>query len=55
MPPSSSARAFASPSGSANDIDAVSTATLTVTSATRAVRNGARRLARRLITPPEAR
>ena len=37
------------------DIDAVSTATLTVTSATRAVRNGARRLARRLITPPEAR
>ncbi len=38
-----------------NDIDAVSTATLTVTSATRAVRNGARRLARRFIVPPEAR
>jgi transcriptional regulator of nitric oxide reductase len=33
------------------DIDAVSTATLTVTSATRAVRNGARRLARQLLTP----
>lgn len=37
------------------DIDAVSTATLTVTSATRAVRNGSRRIARRLLTPPEAR
>jgi transcriptional regulator of nitric oxide reductase len=33
------------------DIDAVSTATLTVTSASRAVRNGARRLARQLLTP----
>jgi len=33
------------------DIDAVSTATLTVTSATRAVRNGARRLARQVLTP----
>lgn len=33
------------------DIDAVSTATLTVTSATRAIRNGARRLARQLLTP----
>lgn len=33
------------------DIDAVSTATLTVSSATRAVRNGARRLARQLLTP----
>ena len=37
------------------DIDAVSTATLTVTSATRAVRNGARRIARRFLVPPEAR
>lgn len=37
------------------DIDAISTATLTVTSATRAVRNGARRIARRFLTPPEAR
>lgn len=34
-----------------NDIDAVSTATLTVTSATRAVRNGARRAARQFLTP----
>lgn len=34
-----------------NDIDAVSTATLTVTSATRAVRNGARRVARQFLTP----
>jgi len=33
------------------DIDAVSTATITMTSATRAVRNGARRLARQLLTP----
>ena len=37
------------------DIDAVSTATITVTSATRAVRNGARRIARHFIVPPEAR
>ncbi len=37
------------------DIDAVSTATITVTSATRAVRNGARRIARQFIVPPEAR
>ena len=37
------------------DIDAISTATLTVTSATRAVRNGARRIARQFITPTEAR
>ena len=37
------------------DIDAVSTATLTVTSATRAVRNGARRMARQFLRPPEAR
>jgi NosR/NirI family nitrous oxide reductase transcriptional regulator len=33
------------------DIDAVSTATLTVTSTTRAVRNGARRIARRFLVP----
>ena len=37
------------------DIDAVSTATLTVTSATRAVRNGSRRIARQFLVPPEAR
>ena len=37
------------------DIDAVSTATITVSSATRAVRNGARRIARQFIVPPEAR
>jgi NosR/NirI family nitrous oxide reductase transcriptional regulator len=34
-----------------DDIDAVSTATITMTSATRAIRNGARRLARQLLTP----
>ncbi len=34
------------------DIDAVSRATLTVTSASRAVRNSARRIARQLLTPP---
>jgi NosR/NirI family nitrous oxide reductase transcriptional regulator len=34
------------------DIDAVSRATITVTSATRAVRNSARRVARALLTPP---
>jgi NosR/NirI family nitrous oxide reductase transcriptional regulator len=33
------------------DIDAVSRASISVTSATRAVRNGARRLARQLLTP----
>lgn len=37
------------------DIDAISTATLTVTSATRAVRNSARRIARQFLTPPESR
>lgn len=37
------------------DIDAVSRATITITSATRAVRNGARRLARQLLTPPPGR
>lgn len=36
------------------DIDAVSRATLSITSATRAVRNSARRVARQLLTPPEA-
>ena len=35
------------------DVDAVSRATMTVTSATRAIRNGARRLATKLLTPPE--
>ena len=34
------------------DIDAVSKATMTVSSATRAVRNSARRIARQLLTPP---
>jgi hypothetical protein len=34
------------------DIDAVSRATMTVSSATRAVRNSARRVARQLLTPP---
>jgi NosR/NirI family nitrous oxide reductase transcriptional regulator len=38
-----------------SDIYAVSRATMTITSATRAVRNGARRLARQLLTPPAAR
>jgi NosR/NirI family nitrous oxide reductase transcriptional regulator len=37
-----------------DDIDAISRATMTVGSATRAVRNGARRLARQLLTPPDA-
>jgi NosR/NirI family nitrous oxide reductase transcriptional regulator len=36
------------------DVDAVSRATITVTSATRAIRNSARRVARQLITPPPA-
>ena len=36
------------------DIDAISTATLSVASATRAVRNGARRIARAFLTPPGA-
>ena len=34
------------------DIDAVSRATITITSASRAVRNSARRIARQLLTPP---
>ena len=37
------------------DIDAVSTATLTVSSATRAARNSARRVARQLLAPPRPR
>jgi transcriptional regulator of nitric oxide reductase len=36
-----------------DDVDAVSRATLTVTSATRAIRNSARRLATALIRPPQ--
>lgn len=36
------------------DIDAVSRASITVGSATRAVRNSARRIARQLLSPPEA-
>lgn len=35
------------------DIDAVSRATMTVSSATRAIRNSARRVARQLLTPPK--
>ena len=34
------------------DVDAVSRATITITSAARAVRNSARRVARQLLTPP---
>jgi transcriptional regulator of nitric oxide reductase len=34
------------------DVDAVSTATITVTSSARAIRNGARRIARAYLTPP---
>jgi len=36
-----------------DDVDAVSRATMTVTSASRAIRNGARRLATKLLTPPD--
>lgn len=36
-----------------DDVDAVSRATMTVTSAARAIRNGSRRLAKQLLTPPE--
>ena len=36
-----------------DDIDAISTATMTVTSTTRAVRNGARRIARRFLSPED--
>jgi transcriptional regulator of nitric oxide reductase len=35
------------------DVDAVSRATITITSSSRAIRNGARRIARALLTPPE--
>ena len=38
-----------------SDVDAISTATLTVTSATRAIRNSARRIAKQFLTPPESR
>jgi transcriptional regulator of nitric oxide reductase len=34
------------------DVDAVSRATITITSSSRAIRNGARRVARALLTPP---
>ncbi len=34
------------------DVDAVSRASITIQSATRAIRNGARRVARQLLTPP---
>src|SRR5262245_18173741 len=34
------------------DVDAVSGATITITSSSRAIRNGARRIARALMTPP---
>ena len=36
------------------DIDAVSRATISMTSATRAVRNSARQVARQLLAPPES-
>lgn len=36
------------------DVDAVSRATISITSSSRAIRNGARRIARALMTPPEA-
>jgi transcriptional regulator of nitric oxide reductase len=36
-----------------DDVDAVSRATITNTSATRAIRNSARRIARQLLTPPQ--
>ena len=38
-----------------DDIDAISTATLTVTSTSRAVRNGARRMARQFLNPEDVR
>jgi transcriptional regulator of nitric oxide reductase len=37
-----------------NDIDAISRATITITSATRAIKNSARRVAKQLIAPPPA-
>ena len=36
------------------DIDAVSRASISITSASRAIRNSARRMARQFLTPPEA-
>jgi hypothetical protein len=36
------------------DVDAVARATMTIESSTRAIRNGARRIARALMTPPGA-
>jgi transcriptional regulator of nitric oxide reductase len=36
------------------DVDAVSSATITITSASRAIRNSARRVARALLAPPGA-
>ena len=38
-----------------DDVDAISRATISITSSSRAIRNGARRIARALMTPPEAR
>ena len=38
-----------------DDVDGVSRATITITSSSRAIRNGARRVARALMTPPESR
>lgn len=37
-----------------SDVDAISRATITVTSATRAIRNSARRVARAFLTPPSS-
>lgn len=37
------------------DVDGVTRATITITSSSRAIRNGARRIARALMTPPESR
>jgi len=37
-----------------SDVDAVSRASISITSASRAIRNGARRIARALLTPPGA-
>jgi len=37
-----------------SDVDAVSRASISISSATRAIRNSARRVARQLLTPPEA-
>jgi len=36
------------------DVDAVSRASITIGSATRAIRNSARRIARTYLTPPDA-